>query len=782
MKRVRGSSGRLVSCVLSLVLLTGPLFQGKALAHAAESLSASVALTNSAQSALTVDEAPATVVRELVEARTETSRELLLSDGTIRAEYFGSPLYYRDPESKRLLPIDTSLVPAVSGGRAVAVNRANSFRLELPETLQGDWVSVETTRGAKVSIRPAQTGSGRAASTVPGTWASVATSGSERLYPVFDRASLSYESIPSGLKETIVLHETGAADTYRFEMRALGAMPELLPDGSISFTEPGGNAPVMRIPAPFMWDSAQGPAGPAFSESVRYELTSTNESWQLDVIADRKWLDDPARAYPVFIDPTIQVSSSGGTHLADSFISSKSGLQNTNYSAHPTVWVKHNAGGTWTEYGLVQLRQSVRNDMAAKLASGLYVVGGRLRLHANSISTAGQVMVQRVTTHPLDITAVTWNHQHPAVTSIPGASWVTVNSTGWKTFEMTSAFALWQQQVGGSCIVRLGANNGGHVSFRSCEYSGTGLPTIEVEYAAKPSVAVTSPAGGDVLAVPMLEWTYDDPLQNPQVEYEAQVALSPGGTPVASASGAGALTTREMPAPAGGWQPGTTYHVRVRAASSPTAATPRLWSEWSAPVAFRPTVPAALTDVAVTTSAGGWHTETDADGDGLADLPNDDPAAGRGSVALSWEPVTGATGYHVYLSDGHSYRQVASTQATAWTSAGAGLFPSGSAIAAMPQGTTADPFLAGGGLDLSDDPRALYAKTAGTAMDGVAAYSFKVVPYGALGAAPLEDTPQTLVALDDRTIGVNDAARETAASLGEFAGHDAEAVLSQEAL
>ena len=57
-----------------------------------------------------------TVVREIVDARTETSEEYLLSDGTIRARFHAGPVRYRDAASGELKDIDTALADATSDG------------------------------------------------------------------------------------------------------------------------------------------------------------------------------------------------------------------------------------------------------------------------------------------------------------------------------------------------------------------------------------------------------------------------------------------------------------------------------------------------------------------------------------------------------------------------------------------------------------------------------------------------------------------------------------------
>jgi len=94
---------------------------------------------------------------------------------------------------------------------------------------------------------------------------------------------------------------------------------------------------------------------------------------------------------------------------------------------------------------------------------------------------------------------------------------------------------------------------------------------------------------------------------------------------------------------------------------------------------------APVANLACTTSASpSYFKEVDKNKDGIADNKNDYPDAGRGSVNLSWNADPYATGYRIYAYDGANYRLVGTTlgrNTTTWSSAGAGIYPTDSAIA-----------------------------------------------------------------------------------------------------
>lgn len=120
---------------------------------------------------------------------------------------------------------------------------------------------------------------------------------------VFDNVDLEYELTPTKLKESIVLTKKQDKNTFEFAMDLGGLYPKAENDGSISLY---GDAALTEltavIAAPYMVD-ARG----VYSEAVAMSLVPESEEYILTVTADKTWLDDEARQYPVIIDPTIEL-------------------------------------------------------------------------------------------------------------------------------------------------------------------------------------------------------------------------------------------------------------------------------------------------------------------------------------------------------------------------------------------------------------------------------------------------------------------------------------------
>lgn len=113
-------------------------------------------------------------------------------------------------------------------------------------------------------------------------------------------------------------------------------------------------------------------------------------------------------------------------------------------------------------------------------------------------------------------------------------------------------------------------------------------------------------------------------------------------------------------------------------------------------------------------------------------------SAGRGRVQLAWQPVSGATGYAVWVFDGYQYRRFDVGNVTSWDSQVERIYPSEAWLDAQEDNSvTGDPFYHNrGGEQLRDTPNKLYRKTAGTTYDDRNNYWFRVSAYNSGGESP----------------------------------------------
>lgn len=240
--------------------------------------------------------------KELPAKRTATSRTFELPNGSREIRIFETPVNYRDGD--RWKPIDTGLEFA---GESI-VNKANSFDLTLPARMgdgavrlseDGQWVSYRLLGQA---TQPAELADSSASYT--------SSSGS---------TAFELTSIPSGVKEEIVLENASQPSHFTFELDASqGLVPSLAKDGSLRMASKDGDVFAV-LPAPTVADG--GAEGSVSTDVVDYSLDRAGDAWNLTVAVDEAWLKDPARVWPVRIDPTVVVGTNWEVSALDYSIS-----------------------------------------------------------------------------------------------------------------------------------------------------------------------------------------------------------------------------------------------------------------------------------------------------------------------------------------------------------------------------------------------------------------------------------------------------------------------------
>lgn len=227
---------------------------------------------------------------DIPELRTRFSSSYLTADGQVQAEISQVPVNFKD-EAGGWQPIDSSLVPTDRPGFA-AQNASNDFDVFIPEDVDTKPVRLQDDAGWITFNPVAATGTPEVADS------SAAFDGNNA------NTDFEYQVEPTGLKESVNLAVAPtSAPTYHYTLQmAAGLTPQLddasgdlqvhAADGSVAYT----------MPTPFMQDSS---VPNVMSSDIDVQLTADGSNWDLAIRPDFTWLSDPARVYPVVIDPTV---------------------------------------------------------------------------------------------------------------------------------------------------------------------------------------------------------------------------------------------------------------------------------------------------------------------------------------------------------------------------------------------------------------------------------------------------------------------------------------------
>ena len=210
-------------------------------------------------------------------------------DGTQTAQEFTRPVHYQKPDGS-WADIDNTLSADAAG---VVHNGGGPTTLSLAAADATPVARLALADGNSVGFALAG-----ASSVTPNL------SGDTAHYPnVFANTDLSLRAITGGVKETLVLRNAAAARTFTVPLLLNGLVASLDASGAVFFTNLSGVREAF-FPPGGMEDSATGPSGDgATSPGVHYSL-SLLPAPVVTVTLDEAWLDDPARVYPVQVDPT----------------------------------------------------------------------------------------------------------------------------------------------------------------------------------------------------------------------------------------------------------------------------------------------------------------------------------------------------------------------------------------------------------------------------------------------------------------------------------------------
>lgn len=403
---------------------------------------------------------------------TATSSTYLEPDGTQTVEVASGRINYQEPDGT-WQRIDNTLVDSPGSTFAVE-NSANDYVVRIPS--QASETPVEfRSDGSWVTLR------------MHGLHDRPAVDDATAEFDVVESAeSVSYVATSEGVKENIVLDKPPVvAPIYSYSLDASpGLNPVLTNSGRIEFRDEWGEA-VIIIPAGIMVDSANEPA---ISSRVSYALRAVGRGWRLSVEPDQRWLADPARIYPVTIDPSII----GDPVIHDCFIATYN--PDGQHCGFGTTYLKVGRSDSAHKYrGLLDFNVS-------SIPPGSTIIDAAVHMNLDSSQTldtalpaanyalakAGKAFDNQATWNSSGSNG-TWQGGSPGSNNY-GDLAMRGNVSGEKVFSGLAALVQGWIDGGlnnGLVLRQVGESTNNVLSFYGTE-SGNGGPTLTVNYALAP--------------------------------------------------------------------------------------------------------------------------------------------------------------------------------------------------------------------------------------------------------------------------------------------------------
>lgn len=397
--------GRVCSWVLSFVLIAGPAVQAVP-AFASEGAETRVASPSAISVSDETTPAP-TVVEEIKSQRTETATSYYLSDGNVKTVISEAPIRFKDGKGA-WNKIDTTLVPGDTFGEveSASTSMTASFGTQTQNTppvmLEGDGFSVGVN----------MLGVAENTKLVSGDTVNY-------LADVGRGVTLEYQALSDGIKETLVLANAGAPTEFEFSLALDGLELRKNPaGGGYGFYRPGESQAVLSLGELSIIDSAGG--SDPMASAVCTDATMTVASIDSDTVKIRyevspSWLKDPARVFPVKVDPSILSPAS------DTWV----------HEGYPDLnkWTADYMCAGVTDDD--RLWSFVKFDIPTSL-SAAYIVSSHLNLYQCYV-TGGDTTVDYGAATSAFSSSTTWNTNRPTytkyntITGLPsGQGWVSI--------------------------------------------------------------------------------------------------------------------------------------------------------------------------------------------------------------------------------------------------------------------------------------------------------------------------------------------------------------------
>ncbi|TNH22815.1 hypothetical protein FHG89_28290 [Micromonospora orduensis] len=546
------------------------------------------------------------------DARKSSARSDIFAnaDGSFTKRTYNRPVNYRASDGSwqkinsnlarrsdgRLHVTANRLGVSVAGGASTA-RATNAAAADTP-TVDGDLAQLTLPGGESVGYR--LEGGTINAPEVAGPTA--------RYRDVLPHTDLELTTFDAGVKETLVLRSPEAASTWVFPLRLTGLTPRLTAAGSVELLNADGKA-VAWFPHGSMQDSKvdRRSGAPAESDAVTFEIITVDGAPALRVVADPAWLRDPARQYPVRVDPTATTGTTG-----DVYVDNDTGTTNHNGDNLPVG--TYNSGGVKAR-SFIHFDEFASDGLAGKRFSAAklrlfhtwsYDCTSHKAFNVHRVTQAWTVDNLSTATYPgptisSSIGSLTIADNYPACTNDPPnrstGKWVTVplavdTFNDWSTGGMNEGLALTASETDSTAWKRFTAANysdGSYKPYLELTYTNNVAPQVNVRYPTNNAVVQT--------LTPELHSRAVDPDNWPAkgFTYNYVVADAETGAVVAN-SGWVATASWTLPAGKLTWNKRYLYTVQVNDKAGSSAVYPAY--------AFTTSVPQPLLTGSLTQNSG----------------------------------------------------------------------------------------------------------------------------------------------------------------------------------
>ncbi|WP_158864170.1 PA14 domain-containing protein [Leifsonia sp. AG29] len=492
-----------------------------------------------------------------VSSRSQFETVFQNTDGTKTAQFSTDPLNVERSDGS-WVPVNTQVTTGASGDRTVSDHPLAPKFASASGASGGDYQVTADGHTVSFSLVGEQQQPAGVASSVQRQFSGGDAGSSVAYDNVAANTDLTYQVTPGQVKETLILNAqpTSSSPSYSWSVHAPGLTLAKDKLGDVTFTDDVTGKLVFLTPVPAMMDSSAvaGVSGAAITNVPLTVTQTSTDDWRMTLTPDPSWLDDPARVYPVYLDPS----------TASPYSDNSTSFENTGTTLTGVAYVGNSrAGGDtmWRTVTHFNYEQLFGYQVLGATLDEWYGGSGTTNSTIGMVDIASGQGYNDVGTALSGITISAGTSgcgyaQDPGLANTL-ASWV---NAGWAG----NYFMLGGQETAGLYT-----------------YKSLGLELF-ISYEAKPTIAassptavpdpngftpgtMTNPTGGAVgSATPTFTTTTTQDSSNGSAAVNRAYTVSPNSSMASPVFQTGWTSTNQVQVPAGVLQPGTTYYWQAQ--------------------------------------------------------------------------------------------------------------------------------------------------------------------------------------------------------------------------
>ncbi len=266
-------------------------------------------------------EKPAYIVGEIESMRTETEKVFKMSDGKMQMAVYNAPIHFENEDGEweqinnKLKSQDSDTYTTKNTAQDISLSKkykdGKTVEITTNDTnISWGFVGANKASAEIVEQETEKLEGDEKFTTIPNA---VSTTVYEDIY---DNIDAEYIITGGQVKENLILNKETNQNEFEIEYRYKKLTPVKKDDKTIELQNSKGKT-VYTITAPIMTDD-----NGAFSDDLKLEIVSDkNNKLTVNLIADKDWLQDKERDYPVTIDPQLNLSD---LETTNTFVSTSS--------------------------------------------------------------------------------------------------------------------------------------------------------------------------------------------------------------------------------------------------------------------------------------------------------------------------------------------------------------------------------------------------------------------------------------------------------------------------